>query len=824
MAPPYRNENFSSGSARRPFPSRNDRDGRMYDDRSRSRSPGKRLPARTSMVSLGISPETPLSHDKVPHVFEFELANKDRARSPPGRLAADTRLEYPRDRESGQGYRSNDRDDYRRRDPRSSPHRGRNTYKDRDREGYRSGSGNRSRSRQSNMVQVSREIMMEGLPVNITENDISAELSAFRADGLEDIRVIRDRQTKVSRQIGFLRFSSIDASRAFFERNQPSIFLYGPNEKSTKVRITYTREREDRARAKGASDWNCRKCLVLNFSTRSHCFKCGTPRPTDMDPIGPPGVSALKIANDGDNDVAPENQPSQFLLIRGLEASVTEEILAKGVSKLYRPSGNTDSAPDNQKKGSKVASTTGDSNLGAREGSLRRVLLVRDRETNASWRYGFAEFAGINDAQAAMTRLKSFEKFTISSKPVLVTYIHGGVFVPVMNPSSGPSHFTFSPSNNPSLQLMYWDDGAYVTELILSTPEDDAAANKTISNHGDAHSKGTKDSDKGKKRKADTSASANAKKLAMPTQLKFWSDRQAELHGTNRDAAGNPAESSSSATAVTETADTPAPSFADFKKSCCFLCMQYLKDAEQLEYHERESDIHRENLKDLFLRQRGVCWMMIYGVIPVHSPNYEGSTDEHREKLEREYSLPPTPRSFADLKRNWCLLCFSKFDTAAELLTHDRMSEHHRKELTKEDEVKWGLEQLKKAGIAQAAPEYRDRAKERRKAFGDDSNVRQRPSEPEEEDETPAQTTSIGATLLSKMGWSEGSGLGAQGTGVTAPIPTEIYAQGVGLGAQGSRLGEATEEAGRNTRGRYDEFLAKTKDAARQRYEEMDRS
>ncbi|OQE38372.1 hypothetical protein PENCOP_c008G01780 [Penicillium coprophilum] len=786
MAPPYRNDNFPSGSARRPFPSRNDRDGRMYDDRSRSRSP-------------------------------------DRARSPPGRLAADSRLEYSRDREYGQGYRSNDRDDYRRRNSRSSPHRGRNTYKDRDREGYRSESGNRSQSRQSNVVQVSRELMMEGLPVNMTENDISAELSAIRADGLEDVRVIRDRQTKVSRQIGYLRFSSIDASRAFYERNQPSIFLYGPNEKSTKVRISYSREREDRARAKGASDWNCRKCFILNFSTRSHCFKCGTPRP-NMDPIGHPGVSALKVANDGDNDVAPENQPSQFLLIRGLEASVTEELLAKGVSKLYRPSGNIESAPDNQKKGSKVASTTGDSNLGAREGSLRRVLLIRDRETNASWRYGFAEFAGITDAQAAMTRLKSFEKFTISSKPVLVTYIHGGVFVPVMNPSSGPSYYTFTPSNNPSLQLMYWDDAAYVTELVLSTPEDDAAAHMPASNNGDAQSKGTKDSDKGKKRKADATTTAHAKKLAMPSQLKFWSDRQAELHGTEKDTAGNPPESSSSVITANKTDDPTAPSFADFKKICCFLCMQYLKDEEHLKVHERESDIHRKNLKDLFLRQRGVCWMMTYGVIPLHSPNYEGSKDEYRDKLEGDYSIPPTPRSFADLKRNWCLLCFQKFDTAVEVLIHDRMSEYHREELTKEDAVEWGLEQLKLAGIAQAPPEYRDRAKERRKVFGDNFNARQRAPEPEEEDETPAQTTSIGATLLSKMGWSEGSGLGAQGTGVTAPIPTEIYAQGVGLGAQGGRLGEATEEAGRNTRGRYDEFLEKTKDAARQRYEEMDRS
>jgi hypothetical protein len=100
------------------------------------------------------------------------------------------------------------------------------------------------------------------------------------------------------------------------------------------------------------------------------------------------------VENHGDNDAAPENQASQFLLFRGLESSVTEELLAKGVAKLYRPASGDNSA-GNQKKGAKVASTTGDSNLGARDGSIRRVLLVRDRRTNESWRYGFAEFATI---------------------------------------------------------------------------------------------------------------------------------------------------------------------------------------------------------------------------------------------------------------------------------------------------------------------------------------------------------------------------------------------------------------------------------------------
>ena len=102
--------------------------------------------------------------------------------------------------------------------------------------------------------------------------------------------------------------------------------------------------------------------------------------------------------NIGDSDASPNGMPSQFLLIRGLEPTVTEDLLAKGVAKLHKPSRHH-SPPANvpPKKGnSKVASTTGDANLGAKEGSLRRVLLIRDRRSNESWRYGFAEFASID--------------------------------------------------------------------------------------------------------------------------------------------------------------------------------------------------------------------------------------------------------------------------------------------------------------------------------------------------------------------------------------------------------------------------------------------
>lgn len=75
---------------------------------------------------------------------------------------------------------------------------------------------------------------------------------------------------------------------------------------------------------------------------------------------------------------------------------MSEELLAKGVSKLFKPSGSNNQQPQNNaKKGAKVASTTGDANLGAREGTLRRILLVRDRKSNESWRFGFAEYASV---------------------------------------------------------------------------------------------------------------------------------------------------------------------------------------------------------------------------------------------------------------------------------------------------------------------------------------------------------------------------------------------------------------------------------------------
>lgn len=77
---------------------------------------------------------------------------------------------------------------------------------------------------------------------------------------------------EMSRQIGFLRFHSLKESRAFIEQNAPTLYLYGRNagndERGAKVRISYTRERDDR-RGKPEGEWTCRNVslyLTLNVT------------------------------------------------------------------------------------------------------------------------------------------------------------------------------------------------------------------------------------------------------------------------------------------------------------------------------------------------------------------------------------------------------------------------------------------------------------------------------------------------------------------------------------------------------------------------------
>ncbi|KAI4118238.1 MAG: hypothetical protein LQ345_001680 [Seirophora villosa] len=595
----------------------------------------------------------------------------------------------------------------------------------------------------------------------------------YNVTEIDDVRIIRDRQTRASRGFGFLRFPSVDVSKGFLERNYPSIYLYGKespdnDNQAAKVRVAFSREKVDVPRGDKEGEWICKICTFVNFPTRTRCFKCQTPQ-IDMSTFaGPPAARQQPLMNSGDSDASPDGSPSQFLLLRGLEPTVTEDLLAKGVSKLYKPSRQPSppAATSNAKKNNaKVASTTGDANLGAKEGSLRRVLLVRDRRTTDSWRYGFAEFATVDDAQAAVTRFNSFDKFTISSKPVTVDYIHAGVFVPVFNSADDPDKFCFSPLGNAATKLAYWDKEAYASVLLVASgaSQQATAATESITKsaadlaaaaaEGEGLLPPGKEAElKAKKRKAEAATAAAKPKKTAPAHLQFWSNRHAELHGIqpnsskDHDSDGTRITKPSKGAAAPDKS-TPTQTFANPAKKCCYLCSRQFKSEAEVNKHERLSQLHRDNLE-------------------------------------------------------------------------------------KEELVSQAQAKMAKAGLSTSGredtSEYRDRAKERRQAFGSSERIslplKKQASQADasvQEEAEQQPVPSKGASLLGKMGWSAGEGLGAQGTGRTEAIATELYVQGVGLGAQGGKVGDAIDEADRNTKGGYSEFLERTRDKAKERFERL---
>src|SRR2546430_450087 len=182
----------------------------------------------------------------------------------------------------------------------------------------------------------------------------------------------------------------------------------------------------------------------------------------------------------------------------------------------------------------------------------------------------------------------------------MVSYIHAGVFVPTYNYSPEQlQRFTFRPLTNPEMHLAYWDEQAYVSELVTSTeliPQKDPPSEQTL-----VASAPTKESlanskdgeNKPKKRKADSGSQSSNKKVVAP-HLQFWTNRAAELRGipTSETPSNSSNVSSAKGPRQKESQESvenapPSRSFADMKRKCCLLCSRQFKTEEDVNKHER---------------------------------------------------------------------------------------------------------------------------------------------------------------------------------------------------------------------------------------------
>ncbi|KAI1263908.1 hypothetical protein F5Y18DRAFT_393186 [Xylariaceae sp. FL1019] len=305
---------------------------------------------------------------------------------------------------------------------------------------------------------------------------------------------------------------------------------------------------------------------------------------------------------DGQSDECPQQTPSPFMVVRGLASSTNESVLAAGIKKLYLSKEDelkqTSAAPSKLKSTAPIGNTHG---LGAKPGSLVRVFMVRDKASDISCNYGFAEFSTLEDARAAMAKFNAHPQFTISSKPVTITYIHSGVFIPYLHPVQDHDRkFTFSATHNPSLRLSYWNPSVYVSELLTfdeSLYED--KGQKTGEKRDPAQSTGKES----KKRKADKDLAAPGSKkgIAMAPQLQMWANKHAELHnskGSNDLTASEELLTGPNAIVVAAPSLPPSISYADLEQMCCLLCRRKFSNEPSLRRHEQISDMHKSNVEN----------------------------------------------------------------------------------------------------------------------------------------------------------------------------------------------------------------------------------
>jgi len=519
-----------------------------------------------------------------------------------------------------------------------------------------------------------------------------------------------------------------------------------------------------------------------------------------------------------------------------------------------------------------VNSTVG---MGAKPGSLRRVFLMRDRKTNESWRYGFAEFATVEDAMAAVAKFRASTKFTIASKPVVVGFIHTGVFIPDFDePATENQEFSFTPIYNPAVRLKYWDERAYPSAHVVSTaPLLDAPSPEKTGGGDEAAKSGARPLKKAK----NTKEPALAAKIAMTPQIQLWTKASAQLHGAKPAAdVGAPLVQAPEEVklavvpAPRETEDAPPDgpvaaqagdqylSYADWDALTCLAC--HWEAPSQSHINERGWPQTRGDLliehegrahnffQDNQVKEKAAAALAARGKEP-------RLIVRRTPRLKSEHL--PVYKSYADLDRLRCVLCKRVFKDVRLIWLHEQQSELHKRMLADPQNRARAADEFKalgkkmyivepeaafKAGwevqrVRFLQPQYRDRALERRRAFGQPKKAnaaagqpagtavpekRKEPVKPaEDQGEEPAAKKSKGAGMLAKMGWTSGAGLGAEGAGRTEAISTEVYAPGVGLGAEGGKLGDASEEAARNTRGDFAAFVEKTKDRARERFERM---
>uniref|UniRef100_A0A8H8CMT6 G-patch domain-containing protein n=1 Tax=Psilocybe cubensis TaxID=181762 RepID=A0A8H8CMT6_PSICU len=628
----------------------------------------------------------------------------------------------------------------------------------------------------------SPHVIFLGLDPDFTEADVSSGIPRFkwlqRGDGDNYSREIIRHFTFVfapahaltyfavgflkgtSKGFGFAQFTTVEHARAFVDPLFPFIQMPPPASHGASATAAFYKALETGAPHNG-------RRVKIDYSQSAMPHDKGRMNRGNM--------------NDGTRDIG--NAQSPVLLFRGLDP-------LSGPQAIYQA----------------MLSSAGPGKEGAK--GMRRIILIKDKVTMASFGFAFVEFVDITSASNVLAATMSAQLhpsgFRISDRPVAASFAHPYSFQPVTDFLQRDEACLTSTNSLGGMEgtwVRYWDESSTVAVLEFKVEEPPQQPSQS------------KDKKEKKKSKVDTDhAKATA---AAPSALPI-SDKPVTLSFSKGPVKLNSATGSSKipvlgfslddSNTVDDTSDEPPsePSKPLVVKKVAPLIASK-KTANNI---NKWNQVQEELAHDLPTQAAPV-------VKPVVSSSAGPSTMKPAVNVAApKATTPPIGEvefEFSDVASLTCLLCARQFKTIEQLKRHNKESDLHKanfKDSNLRDIARQKVASRKKEKESTPEqPKYRDRASERRTLFHQpDAPVLEKeikkkdtlsraPTPPPAPPTNPGKDESnVGNKLLKMMGWKEGTGLGSEGDGRVNPIETSVYTPGVGLGAsKGKDIGKYTE-------------------------------
>ncbi|NWX63326.1 RBM5 protein, partial [Promerops cafer] len=700
----------------------------------------------------------------------------------------------------------------------------------------------------------SKTIMLRGLPITVTENDIRELIESFEGPQPADVRLMK-RKTGVSRGFAFVEFYHFQDATSWMEANQKKLVIQGKQ-----IAMHYSNPRPK------FEDWLCNKCCLYNFRRRLKCFRCGADK-FDSEQEVPPGAAEAVQSVDYYCDT---------IILRNIAPHTVVESIMTALSP--------------------YASL-----------AVNNIRLIKDKQTQQNRGFAFVQLSSAMDASQLLQILQSLQPpLKIDGKTIGVDFAKSARKDLLLPDGNRVSAFSVAST---AIAAAQWSstqpqtgEGSTLDYSYLQSGQDGYSQYAQYSQDYQQYYQ-----NQGGVLDTDTATISGA---PVTTTTAAVVSQSPQLYNQQTNSPDSPTQSappttSTQAQAAPPTGVVPGTKYAvpdtstyQYDESSGYyydpitglyydpnsqyyynaLTQQYLywdgeketymPAAEGVTYQQTATTTTTKEVKEKkekpksktaqqplwgaaerwTLQRRSACGIVpgtqqavlplkaVYRETPALHPvfhglkikgkelceqttlhfrllktwsagqrrglvaAYSGDSDNDEDLLER---MENEEEKLTDWKKMACLLCRRQFPNKDALIRHQQLSDLHKQNMDIYRRSKLSEQELEALELREREMKYRDRAAERREKYGIPE-----PPEPKRKKVYDAGTvnyeqptkdgldnSNIGNKMLQAMGWREGSGLGRKCQGITAPIEAQVRMRGAGLGAKGSSYGVSTADS-----------------------------